>query len=180
MVSDAESLEVIRNRIKDYPDFPKPGVLFRDIFTLFHEPKLVNSIVSMMADHISKTHGQVDIIAGIESRGFLFAVPLSLQLSLPFVPIRKKGKLPGETENIDFQLEYGTDTLEIQKNSIKNGQKVVIIDDLLATGGTLDGSCKLVEKVGGIVSTCLIVMELLALKGRAKINTPLHSLLKYP
>lgn len=122
----------------------------------------------------------MDVVCGLEARGFLFGFQIAADLGVAFVPVRKKGKLPGELYSVEYALEYGTDKFEIQKNSIKAGQKVLIVDDLLATGGTMDAACRLIEKCGGQVAECLVVIELTGLKGREKLQgVQVHSFIQY-
>jgi len=172
-------LEELKRNIKSYPDFPQPGIIFRDIFSLLGNPKVAKILRLLLTEYVKKHFSGAQIIVGLESRGFLFGSTLALDLELPFVPIRKKGKLPGELVSISYGLEYGTDTFEIQKDSIQAQQKVLIVDDLLATGGSLDAAVKLIEKVGGQVIGSLVVMELVDLKGRDKISQPIQSLLQF-
>lgn len=171
--------ELVKANIADYPDFPKPGILFRDIFPVLTNPEAFRAVQELLSSRISCLNPQPDVIAALESRGFLFGPALALQLKLPFVPIRKKGKLPGKLHSVTYSLEYGSDTIEIQESSIGKGQNVVILDDLLATGGTLGAACSLIEKCGANVLECVVVMELLDLKGRDGIHHPIHSLIQY-
>jgi len=167
----------LKEHIRSHPDFPKPGILFYDIASLLSEPSALryclDELESILVDW------KPDVIAGIESRGFLFAVPLAQRLGLPMMMIRKEGKLPGPTHGHTYALEYGTDTIEIQQDALTVGQRVVILDDLLATGGTLAASVRLCEKVGADVVGCAVVIELPFLDGREQITSPLHSLVCY-
>ncbi|XP_076041224.1 adenine phosphoribosyltransferase [Oratosquilla oratoria] len=167
----------LQNKIKKYPDFPKKGVLFWDIFSLLHNPADFEVLIDVLLDVVKAKCPDVDVIVGLESRGFLFGTPLALKLKKPFIPIRKKGKLPGEVKQVSFVKEYGEDIFEMQSNSVKPGEKVLIVDDLLATGGTLKSACELVETAGGHVILCLLCIELTALKGREKIQYPCESLM---
>lgn len=135
----------------------------------------------LFISHIKQTCPNVDVVCGLDSRGFLFGLLIAAEFNIPFVPLRKKGKLPGEVYSQEYQLEYGTDKLEIQKGAIENGQTVLIVDDLLATGGTMECACKLIEKCGGLVEQCLVVIELNGLNGRSKLKdaSKLHSFIKY-
>ena len=163
--------------IRGIPNFPIPGILFYDISTILSNPSALEYAVTAMEEKISAW--QPDIIAGIESRGFLFATPLAIRMGLPMMMIRKTGKLPGEVVSYEYDLEYGTDTIQIQADAIKTGQKVVIIDDLLATGGTLSASVRLCQQVGGEVAGCGVVIELDFLSGRGALEVPCISLVNY-
>lgn len=167
----------LRDYIRNIPDFPKKGINFKDISPLLANGEAFSACTSELACHMPEN---IDAIAGIESRGFLFGAALAQLTGVGFVPIRKPGKLPAETHAIEYELEYGTDILEIHRDSLKPGHNVVVIDDLLATGGTAAATVQLIEKLGATVVTCLFVIELDALKGRTKIgNAPVHSLLHY-
>ena len=153
--------------IRDVPDFPIPGILFRDITPLLAEPKAFRNVVDTFADHC-KARG-VDAIVGIESRGFIFGTPLAYLLDVPFVPVRKAGKLPAARMSVEYALEYGSAQLDIHADALTSGQNVVIVDDLLATGGTAAAAAKLVELIGGSVQEFLFLIELRMLDGRAKL-----------
>jgi len=157
----------LRKIIRSIPDFPKPGIVFRDITTLLQDPKALRWVVDNLADHFDS--GRIDMVAGAEARGFIFAPAVAYKLGAGFVPVRKPGKLPFETVRATYQLEYGTDTLEIHKDAIKSGQRVLMVDDLLATGGTMLACCDLIERLGGKVAGCAFVVELSFLKGRQKL-----------
>jgi adenine phosphoribosyltransferase len=164
--------------IRSIPDFPKPGILFRDITPLLASPQAFGETVRRLADRF-RGRG-IDVVAAAEARGFLFAAPLALELGASLVPIRKPGKLPYETIAYTYELEYGTDTLEIHADAIPPGSSVLVADDLLATGGTIEACCKLVEKAGGKVVACAFVIELAGLNGAAKIAAYDHvSLIRY-
>ena len=167
----------LKAHIRGISDFPIPGILFYDISTILSNPPALEYAVAAMEEKISAL--QPDIIAGIESRGFLFATPLAMRMSLPMMMIRKAGKLPGEVVSYQYELEYGTDTIQIQADAIKPGQKVVIIDDLLATGGTLSASVRLCQQVGGEVAGCGVIIELDFLLGRDALQVPCISLVNY-
>ncbi|CAG5121283.1 unnamed protein product [Candidula unifasciata] len=175
----ADKLARVKDALKSFPDFPKPGILFRDIFPLFRDPSVFNDLIDLLYDTIKESSPGVQCIVGLESRGFLFGPLLAQKLGVPFVPIRKKGKLPGDLVSVTYDLEYGSDTFEAQKGSILSGQKVVIIDDLLATGGTMKAACDLVEQLGAKVDLCLVVIELADLEGRKKIPKPLKTLITF-
>lgn len=172
------SLSSLRAKVRSIPNFPKKGVLFRDITPLLKHPMSHQEIVARLAKAVKKS--KVDVIAGIESRGFIFGSPIASKLGIGFVPVRKKGKLPWKTERVACTLEYGKEILEIHKDAVKRGQKVAVIDDLLATGGTAQAAAKLVEKLGGKVTLAAFVIELGFLKGRDKLKKyNVLSLLKY-
>lgn len=166
----------LKNYIRDIPDFPKPGILFRDITPLLADPKAFGEAVDAM--HRALDDKDIRVVAGIESRGFFFAGPLALRLGASLVPVRKKGKLPHATIEESYDLEYGTDQIEIHEDAIPAGSRVAVVDDVLATGGTLAAACRLVEKAGGEVAAAVCLMELSLLKGREKIKWPLHVLLR--
>ncbi len=170
--------DILKKYIRDVPDFPKPGIVFKDITPLLQYPDVFRGIIETF---VRRYDGKdVDAVVGIESRGFLFGAPLAHQLGAAFIPVRKKGKLPYETVDVSYELEYGSETVEMHTDAIGKGHRVVVIDDLLATGGTADAACKLVEKQGGSVVECAFVVELAFLNGRAKIgNRNIHSLVMY-
>ncbi len=163
----SEVVARIESRIATIADFPKPGIQFKDITPLLASPKIFGEAISLLCDK-SRQLG-ADLIAAPESRGFLFGLPVAQQLEIGFIPIRKPGKLPGETIAVEYDLEYGTDTVEMRAGSIQPGQKVLLIDDVLATGGTIAACEKLVEKQGGIVIGAGFLMELSFLDGRKRI-----------
>ncbi|MEM0465550.1 MAG: S-methyl-5'-thioadenosine phosphorylase [Candidatus Pacearchaeota archaeon] len=164
----SEDLEFIKSKITSIPNWPKPGIIFRDITTLLASPEGISKVIDILYDRYKEK--KIDVITGIESRGFIIGALLANRMKLPFVLIRKKGKLPREVIREEYELEYGKDSIEIHKDSIKNGQKVLIIDDLVATGGTSLAACKLVKKLGGEVVECSFVIDLPDLKGREKIE----------
>ena len=167
----------LKDHIRAIPDFPKPGILFYDISTLLAHPDAWQVALGRMAKLISRH--QPDILEGIESRGFLVAAPLAARLGIGFCMIRKPGKLPGEVVSHEYDLEYGSDTIQIQKDAVKPGQRVVVLDDLLATGGTLAASLALFDKVDAKVVGSACIIELTFLGGREKINVPFDSLMAY-
>ena len=167
----------IKDHIRSIPDFPKPGILFYDISTLLAHEDAWQVAMGRMARAIRSY--QPDILAGIESRGFLVAAPLALKLGCGFVMIRKQGKLPGKTVSYEYDLEYGTDTIEIQNDAIQPGQRVVVLDDLLATGGTMEASTNLINKIGAEVVGTACIIELSFLNGRDKVDAPFSSLVAY-
>lgn len=164
--------------VRAIPDFPKPGILYRDITPLLASPDAFRQVIGQLADHY---RGQgVDMIAAAEARGFIFAAPLALELGVGFVPVRKPGKLPYGTHALQYELEYGFDTLHIHIDGVQPGQRVLLVDDLLATGGTINACCQLVEKAGATVVGCAFVIELTALGGAARIAPhKTFSVLKY-
>ncbi len=162
----SESID-LRDYIREVPDFPQPGVLFRDITPLLQNPEAFGTALVAMADYVADR--TPDAIVGIESRGFIFGTPIAARLGIPFVPIRKPGKLPAAHMSVEYALEYGSGQLDIHSDAIKPGQSVVIVDDLLATGGTAVGACKLVELIQGKVAGIAFLIELDALGGRARL-----------
>jgi adenine phosphoribosyltransferase len=171
-------MEEFKKYIRDIPDFPKKGILFRDITTLLKNKDAFREAIDVMADLIRGK--ELDLILGVESRGFILAAPIAYNLGLPLNIIRKPGKLPAETLSESYTLEYGENTIELHKDAIEKGNRVVIIDDLLATGGTALASARLVEKFGGKVSLLLFLIELTALKGKEKLrNYRVESVVKY-
>lgn len=167
----------LKTHIRQIPDFPKPGILFYDISTLLAHPTAWKATIDDMATLISPWRPTV--LAGIESRGFLIAAPLALAMGLGFVMIRKKGKLPGKCVPHTYALEYGSDTIEIQDDAIERGARVVLLDDLLATGGTLAAAIELLTKIGGEVVGAATIIELTFLKGRERLKVPYGTLLAY-
>ncbi|HLC88499.1 MAG TPA: adenine phosphoribosyltransferase [Candidatus Nanoarchaeia archaeon] len=157
----------LKSVIRTVPNWPKPGIMFRDITTLLQEPKAFSYVVEKFKEEYKWKN--IDKIAGIESRGFIFGAVLAKELGLPFVLIRKKGKLPAETVSQEYALEYGTDKIEMHKDAINAGERVLIVDDLLATGGTLLAACKLVEKLQGKVAGATVVIDLPELGGMKKL-----------
>lgn len=170
-------------KVEDYvvsiPDFPEPGIIFRDVTSVLQDADGLQLAIDELQ---KKLEGLAfDVIAGTESRGFIFGMPIAYNLHKPFILIRKKGKLPRETVSMDYDLEYGSATIEMHKDSIKPGQKVVIVDDLIATGGTIEAITKLVEELGGEVVKIVFLMELEGLNGREKLKGyDVDSVIKYP
>jgi adenine phosphoribosyltransferase len=154
--------------IRDVPDFPIPGILFRDITPLLRAPEALRQVIDEFTSICRDA--AIDAVVGIESRGFLFGTPLAYNLGVPFVPVRKPGKLPAARMSIEYSLEYGTNRLDIHQDALTPGQQVVIVDDLLATGGTARATAKLVELIGGKIHSCLFVIELTALNGRKELE----------
>ena len=168
----------LKQFIRDIPDFPKPGILFRDITPLLAAPAALGQAIRQMADHYRDR--QVEAIVAAEARGFIFASPLALELNAGFVPIRKPGKLPFDTHAFHYELEYGTDTLEMHTDGAQVGQNVLVVDDLLATGGTVEACCQLLEKTGAHVVGCAFLIELAGLGGLERISPhEAFSLIRY-
>ena len=167
----------IKDHIRGIPDFPKPGILFYDISTLLRHPQAWHAAVEQMADMVSRH--RPTLLAGIESRGFLLAAPLAMRLNCGFVMLRKRGKLPGEVIGLDYALEYGQDRIEIQADAITGGQRVVLLDDLLATGGTMRAGIDLLRQVGADVAAAATLIELSFLGGRERLGLPFDSLVAY-
>jgi adenine phosphoribosyltransferase len=171
-------MDELKKLIREVPDFPKPGILFYDITTVLKDKAGFRRIIEALTEQIRPYNA--DAVLGIEARGFIFAPALAYNLGAGFVPVRKPKKLPAETERISYELEYGVDTLEIHKDAVKPGSRIVIADDLLATGGTSLATVRLAEKLGGKVVAVSFVIELEALKGRERLNGyEVVSLLKY-
>lgn len=171
-------MELLKQKIRSIPDFPKPGILFYDVTTLLRDPVGFREAIDAMCAPYAK--GSVDLVAGIESRGFILGAPMADRLGAGFVPVRKLGKLPGKTVRESYSLEYGTDSLEVHDDAIEKGQRVLIVDDLLATGGTAAAVTKLVKKLGGEVVGLAFLVELGFLPGRKKLEGEnLHVVLHY-
>ena len=167
----------LERRIRDVPDFPKAGIVFKDITPLLLDPCSLALAVEYLAQPYRGK--KVDAVAGAESRGFIFGTAVAQSLSAGFVPIRKPGKLPAETRSASYELEYGTDSIEIHADAVKPGDKIVMIDDLLATGGTMQACCKMVEELGGEIVGVSFLIELSFLKGRKKLGDyPIHSIIQ--
>ncbi len=172
------SLDDLRAKIREVPDFPKPGILFYDITTLLKDPNAYKEAIdALVAPYMDQ---RVDVVVGMESRGFIFSAPMAYLLGAGLVPVRKLGKLPAETVSVEYALEYGTNTLEIHRDAIAPGQRVLIVDDLLATGGTVSGTIELVRRLQGDVVGLAFLVELLFLKGREKLHgQAIHSVIQY-
>lgn len=161
-------MKKLEEYVSSIPDFPEPGIIFRDITTILQDPDGLHLAIQSMQDKLKDT--EFDVVVGTESRGFIFGVPIAYNLHKAFVPVRKKGKLPCETVSMEYDLEYGSAVIEMHKDSIKPGQKVVLVDDLVATGGTIEAAIKLVEELGGEVVKVVFLMELAGLKGRERLK----------
>lgn len=160
-------MKKIEDYVRSIPDFPEPGIIFRDVTSILQDADGLKLAIDSMQECLKDT--EVDVIVGTESRGFMFGVPIAYNLHKPFVPVRKKGKLPCETVSRSYDLEYGSATIAMHRDSIKPGQKVAVIDDLIATGGTVEAAVKLIEELGGEVVKIVFLMELAGLKGREKL-----------
>jgi len=168
----------LKDKIRVIEDFPEKGISFKDITTVLKDPKYFKEVINKLTDSFSDI--EIDVVVGPESRGFIFATPVAYNLGAGFVPVRKPGKLPAEIEKFEYFLEYGSDSLEIHTDAIKSGMKVLVIDDLLATGGTVSATAQLIEKLGGIVVGIGFFIELCDLNGRAKISKyNVKSIVKY-
>lgn len=177
MTELSEIQSVLKATLRQYKDFPTPGVLFEDIMPIFRSPKTFQMLIDALKIHIEASKEKPDVIVGLDARGFLFGPTLALQLGLPFVPVRKKGKLPGETYEARYIKEYGEDDFVMQKDAIAKGQKVIIVDDIIATGGSAAAAGSLVEQAGGITIEYVFLLELLFLKGREVLKAPIYTLL---
>ena len=175
MVTTADQL---RSVIRNVPDFPKKGVVFRDITTLLQDPGAFSSSIDILCDHYRGR--KIDKVVSVESRGFIFGSALAYRLRAGFVPVRKPKKLPSKTIREEYQLEYGTDSLEIHTDAVKPGEHVLIVDDLIATGGTILAACKLVERLGGVVESIAFLIELSFLHGRERLGKyDIYSIIRY-
>ncbi len=163
-----KAMEKVKQKIRDVPDFPKPGIVFKDITPLLADVRSFQLVIDTFAKRYAEK--AVDTVVAVESRGFIFGAALAYRIDAGFVPVRKKGKLPYQTESVEYDLEYGTDKIEIHRDAIHQGSRVLVLDDVLATGGTAKAACDLVEKVGGKVVECAFVVELEFLKGREKLK----------
>lgn len=167
----------LRSKLRQFQDFPSKGILFEDIMPIFQDPASFQLLLDGFKLHMQENNIKPDVIVGLDARGFLFGPALALQIGASFVPVRKQGKLPGECVQAEYVKEYGKDVFEIQADAIKPGQKVVIVDDIIATGGSAGAAGQLVEKSGAKVIEFFFLLELLFLKGREKLNAPVFTLL---
>ncbi|XP_047350336.1 adenine phosphoribosyltransferase [Vespa velutina] len=172
-----QKLKLVKDSIKNYDDFPKPGINFLDIFPVFQNTFALKALRDLLVEHVLFL--EVDLIVGLDSRGFLLGPMVCIEIDKPFIPIRKKGKLPGKVLSQNYALEYGESTLELQVESIKEGTRVLIIDDLLATGGSIGAAVNLLKSVNAKIVECLVVIELTKLKAREKLNVPIHSIIQF-
>jgi adenine phosphoribosyltransferase len=172
-------MKKLEEYVRTIPDFPEPGIMFRDVTSVIQDPDGLNLAINSLNELLSDV--DYDVVLGPESRGFIFGVPIAYLNHKSFVPVRKKGKLPCETIEEEYALEYGTAIVEMHKDAIKPGQKVVIVDDLMATGGTLKAICNMIERLGGKVEKIVVLMELLGLNGRKVVEDyKFDSVIKYP
>ncbi|PKH21385.1 adenine phosphoribosyltransferase [Enterobacterales bacterium CwR94] len=181
MTATAQQLEYLKDSIKSIPDYPKPGILFRDVTSLLEDPKAFATAISILVERFENQG--ITKVVGTEARGFLFGAPVALGLGVGFVPVRKPGKLPRETIKQDYALEYGTDTLELHKDAIAPGDVVLVVDDLLATGGTIEATVKLIRQLGGQVTDAAFIINLFDLSGESrleKLGVKSYSLVEFP
>ena len=172
------SLEAdVKSTVRNIPDFPKPGILFKDITPILSDAALMRRITDSIVQEFSDK--EIDVVIGMESRGFIFGVPVAMELGAAFVPARKPGKLPYEKIGVDYSLEYGSARLELHADAIEAGQKVLIVDDLLATGGTAKATVQLAEMLGGEVAACVFIIELSFLEGKDVLGTEIFSIATY-
>lgn len=170
----------LKSLIRDIPDFPQPGIIFRDITTLLNDAAGLRYTIDAMTKKCHEKDLLPDYVVGMESRGFIFGPPLAYQLNAGFIPVRKSGKLPAAVHSVEYDLEYGTDSLEIHQDALDSGKKVLIVDDLIATGGTAKATADLISKIGSEVLGFAFVIELTALKGRDRLpNLPVLTLIEY-
>jgi adenine phosphoribosyltransferase len=172
------SADSLRAKIREVPDFPKPGILFYDITTLLRDAAAFREAIELMTEPFKDEH--IDVVVGMESRGFIFSAPMALHLEAGFVPVRKLGKLPSETISVEYELEYGTNTLEVHRDAVRPKQRVLIVDDLLATGGTVLGTIELVKRLKGEIVGLSFLVELGFLDGRKRLDGyAVHSVIGY-
>jgi len=177
MTSTSEPIR-LEDRIRDIPDFPQKGVLFKDITPLLQDPVAYRSAMDRLAAHYAGAG--IEMVVGVESRGFIFGAPLAYLLNCGFVPVRKFGKLPSQTVSVEYALEYGTNIVEVHSDAVRSGQRVLIVDDLLATGGTVSATIELIERLGGHIASIAFLVELTFLRGREHLsNYDVFALIKY-
>jgi len=174
-----EDALALKSFVKSYPDFPLPGIMFRDIFHVFQNTDGLHLLNNILKKYAIDLAGKIDCVAMLEARGFLLGTLMALHLNVPCVPVRKKGKLPGKVAQFEYTLEYAKDVLEVQLGVLKEGTRVLIIDDLLATGGTLNAAVHLLKKTGAVVTQAVVIMELCDLEGRKKTDIPIKSFIQY-
>ncbi len=180
MAGDAttQSADDLRHLVRDIPDFPKPGIVFKDITPLLRDPIALRTVIDDLTDRVRDL--DVNLVVAAEARGFLIGPALAKELGVGFAPVRKPGKLPYETRTVEYELEYGTDSLQIHADGVVDGERVLLVDDVLATGGTMAAKAQLVEELGGTVAGCAVIIELSFLDGRARLGDhPLVSLIRY-
>ena len=170
-------MQHIKDKIRTIPNFPKHGIMFRDITTLLKDPQGFSDVITAFKERYKSQ--KIDVVAGIEARGFIIGGALAKELSVGFVPLRKKGKLPYKTHKIEYDLEYGKDCLEIHEDAISAGDRVLVVDDLIATGGTCKAACDLIEKIGGTIVECAFIIDLPELKGKEKLGRPAFALVEF-
>lgn len=179
--AELASLKIkLKSSLRQFPDFPEPGILFEDILPIFADAELHEGLVRALQIAVEKNFsaaGKPDVVVGLDARGFLFGPSLALRLGAAFVPVRKRGKLPGPCETAEYQKEYGSDFFQMQADAIKKGQKVLIVDDIIATGGSASAAGSLVNKLGGTIAGYVFILELDFLKGRDKLDAPVYTLL---
>ncbi|KAI8621566.1 adenine phosphoribosyltransferase [Chytriomyces sp. MP71] len=170
----------LRSKLRAIPDFPKKGILFQDIFPIFQDPIAVETLVTHIVHHLTSSNlGKIDVIVGLDARGFLLGPTIALRLGCAFVPVRKAGKLPGATTRVGYTKEYGTDYFEMQEGAVKAGQNVIILDDLIATGGSAKAAGELVKKNGGKTVEYIFFIELSFLKGRDVLDAPTYAVMTF-
>lgn len=174
---EEETIARLKNLLGTYPDFPQKGIIFKDILPLFHSPEAFQSLLRLLVGHIRSLKEQPTILIGLDARGFLFGPSLALQLGIPFVPVRKANKLPGELHTVTYEKEYGSDVFAMQKHAIRQGDKVLVVDDIIATGGSARAAGQLVEMTGAMVVEYIFLLELEFLHGRDSLNAPVFTLL---
>ncbi|KAJ3357038.1 adenine phosphoribosyltransferase [Allomyces javanicus] len=175
----SDGLDRVRALIPAIPDFPQPGIVFRDLFPVFRDPKALEALSAHLTTHLLNLPTDVDVLVGIDARGFLLGPLLAARIGASFVPVRKRGKLPGDVVRTSYAKEYGVDEVEIQKDAIKAGQNVVVLDDLIATGGSAKAAGELVRMIGGNIIEYLFVIELEALAGRDVLDAPVYAPIVY-
>ncbi|KAJ2233585.1 adenine phosphoribosyltransferase [Coemansia sp. RSA 1722] len=174
----AFTIEQVKALVREYPDFPSKGILFRDIFPIFQHPEAVECLVNHFVDYIKALNQQVDVVVGLDARGFLFGPLIAIKLGVPFAPVRKRGKLPGQVVSATYVKEYGPDVFEMQADAIEKGMNVVIVDDLLATGGSCKAAEDLVSQMNGNVVLDAFVISLVDLDGHKQLKAPVYALIE--
>ncbi|KAJ4299826.1 adenine phosphoribosyltransferase [Kalmusia sp. IMI 367209] len=176
--AELASLKIrLKSALRQFPDFPSPGILFEDIMPLFADPQLHEDLLRALELHVSQAYEKPDVVVGLDARGFLFGPSLALRLGAGFAPVRKQGKLPGPCETAAYEKEYGSDFFQMQADGVKPGQKVLVVDDIIATGGSAAAAGSLVKKLGGTLLGYVFILELDFLQGRSKLDAPVYTLL---
>ncbi len=170
-------MQHIKDKIRTIPNFPKQGIMFRDITTLLKDPQGFQDVINAFKDRYASQ--KIDVVCAIEARGFIIGGALAKELNVGFVPLRKKGKLPHKVHTVEYDLEYGKDVLEVHQDAVKQGARVLIVDDLIATGGTAKAACDLIEKIGGKMVECAFIVDLPELKGKEKLARPAFALVEF-